>query len=294
MNNSTMAVIRFLFLSLQRLNHFISMVLAVAIGYAGSTLAWQFNHKPTTAPVNDYRVLSLTSNKMSYDWQPLLTQHWFGKKKTNNVSLSAKKSVLKTPDSTPETRLNLDLKGTLFSNNPKLATAIIAGPDGKARVYRPEKTLPSGVILDSVHPNKVVLRRQQGYDLHYEVLKMKSATLTAQEKSLTTTTNTTPVLKLGKIRAQVLKNPTELAKWLRLQPVETQGRFQGYMISAGRDNRLFTQLNLQKGDIITRINGIALTGNIQSLQALQSLKNAKQLQVDLVRQGKPLARSFQF
>ena len=290
MNNATIAVIGFL----QRLNPLVSMSLALAIGYGGSTLAWQLSHKAISTPVSNYQAPSLASNKISYDWQVLLTQHWFGEKKADNNALNTQKSALKTRHSAPETHLKLDLKGTLFSDNPKLATAIIAGPDGKARVYRPEKTLPSGIILDSVHPNQVILRRQQGYDLHYEVLKMKSATSLVQDKNITTAASRDPVLKLGKIRAQVLKNPTELAKWLRLQPVETQGSFKGYMISAGRDNRLFKQLNLQKGDIITRINGVALTGNIQSLQALQSLKNAKQLQIDLVRKGKPLARSFQF
>ncbi len=275
-------------------NLLLSLGLALVIGYATSSLIWQIQH-PLHLPnqLSSKALITERSMPKQYDWSVLLQQHWFGKKPETTAQTTNKANTAPVLDrnTAPETRLKLDLKGTLFSTNPQLATAIIAGPDGKARVYRPERTLPSGVVLDTVHPDKVVLRRQQGHDQQYETLKMKSKQ-TSLDSSIKKTN--TPPLALGDIRSQVLRNPSDLGKWLRLKPMKTQGKFQGYMISPGRDKRLLAQLDLKTGDVITRINGIALTGNLQSLGALQKLQTARELQLDLVRKGKPLSVSFRF
>lgn len=60
----------------------------------------------------------------------------------------------------PETNLQLTLQGVLTMPNSQRASAIIAGPDEKANVYRPGDLLPGGAILDKVMSDKVIIKNR--------------------------------------------------------------------------------------------------------------------------------------
>ena len=65
------------------------------------------------------------------------------------------------------------------------------------------------------------------------------------------------------------------------------GQMQGYRVYPGRDRKQFAALGLRPGDLIKDIDGAALTDPQQAMQIFQSLGNADQVSVTVVRNGQP-------
>jgi len=284
-------------------NYSLNIGLALLLGYALSSLIWQWTTSPLPyAAVTQSQASTANINSTvspQGDLQSLLAQNWFGQAKAINNSLNS--PIEQAITVAPETRLQLELQGTLASNDARLSTAIIAGPDGKGKTYQAQNTLPSGAVLQHVYADKVILRRQQGSQIAYETLKMKkvAARLTTVSPRLQPTATFSPnqshkAKSLGDYRQQLLSNPAQFAEWVNFQAVQDQGQFTGYVLRTGKDKQFLNQLGLRSGDIVTAVNGESLSGALQGLKVLQNLKTATQLQLEILRNGAPLSFSFQF
>lgn len=61
----------------------------------------------------------------------------------------------------------------------------------------------------------------------------------------------------------------------------------GFRVNPGRDRAAFEALGLQAGDVVTDINGTVLDDPGQGLQVFQSLGEATQANVTVLRDGVP-------
>lgn len=89
---------------------------------------------------------------------------------------------------------------------------------------------------------------------------------------------------LAQVRQQLLSNPTSIFEFVKPSPARKDGKLIGYRVNPGKDKELFKASGLVSGDIITKVNNIAVN-TPNAFMALQKLKDAKNLQITVQRYG---------
>ena len=74
---------------------------------------------------------------------------------------------------------------------------------------------------------------------------------------------------------------------MRPAPHVQEGQIVGFRVNPGRDRAAFEALGFQPGDVVTDINGTVLDDVSQGLQVFQSLGEATQANVTVLRDGVP-------
>ncbi len=101
----------------------------------------------------------------------------------------------------------------------------------------------------------------------------------------------TPV-SLAAVAQTVAQNPEEL-KNLRVTPAVAEGKIAGYTVKNIPPNSLAAKYGFQSGDVVTKVNGIALE-SLSKLNAIyRSIKPGASFVVEVVRSGTPVTLRFQ-
>jgi general secretion pathway protein C len=100
----------------------------------------------------------------------------------------------------------------------------------------------------------------------------------------------TPMIAPGGPSMESIRDATgvdaaELASQVQVFPVLENGRFAGVRLSAARDSTLFAQTGLRPSDIVTAVNGIPLDGPQRQAELMNSLRDARSLQLTVRRDG---------
>jgi len=181
-----------------------------------------------------------------------------------------------------ETKLNLELKGTIVAKDQEETVAIIAEASGSEKVYMVGKPIPGGATLHAVYMDRVVLRRAG----KLETLSLPRADETTANATRPTPNRTTRNRSnAGSLQEVISRNPTKLTDVIRPQPVFRDGKQQGYRVYPGRQRQQFSQLGLRPGDMITQINGMALDDPARGMEVFRSLGDATQVSVTVERNG---------
>jgi general secretion pathway protein C len=197
---------------------------------------------------------------------------------------------LPPPSALPETKLNLVLRGVLAVNDKERAQAIIAQPNGDERSYGLGDALPGGAVLKEIKDTSVILLRNH----QYETLSLPKLDLGTEDNTTAAVQSPTQDMSLRQVRDTLLSDPQRLAGLIQTQPYMGQnGQLAGYRIEPGTDRGLFQRYGLQPGDIVTAINGIALTSNASAFEILRNLPSRNNVQVQLLRNGVPQTLSLQ-
>ncbi len=272
----------------------LNLLLAASLGYQAVALGLRLGRPvglPPLAPNPPASQLDSPSpaSAQALDLAPLLQARLFGR----TASTAAQPTA---PLIAPETNLNLSLQGTLFSDDKDYAKAVVASADGKAQEYKIGQNLPGGARLQDIHANRVILLRNSQYETLRLVGKKDSLSLTTPpltQAAVIPSSDREIGEKLTAYRRQILEKPALMGQLIRISPVEEQGQFKGYRLAPGSDSGLFQAAGLQRGDILTQLNGTRLDSPVQGLNALQNLVSAQQLQLEVLRDGVPLSFSFQ-
>ena len=220
----------------------------------------------------------------------------------------------------PETNLPIDLRGVLAGEDPKHGRAFIADANGE-RGFNVGQEIAPGVTLDAVYPDRVALSRGGAI----EVLKLRSsdanavptaavssgASATALVTPFTTPTRhaspatpgapidrtmfgqvTAPSLPMAgidmeKVKQQLGVDPAVLANQITPLPVMENGKFVGVRLSGGQHVAALQKLGLQPEDVVTAINGVAVTDPSRIGPAVAGLAQAARIEVTVRRDGKP-------
>ncbi len=224
----------------------------------------------------------------------VLQAHLFGQAGASKPTETVENTTLDAP----ETRLQLTLQGTLLSDNSRYSKAIIAPANGKGEEYEIGKLLPGGAKLHDIHSNKVILQRQRQLEtLSLVNEKAKTGVKMTHQKnpalpSAVSSPNPGLSQSLRQYRQRIMDNPGVMRDLIRVQPAKRQGQFVGYSLSPGRNQKLFKESGLQKGDILTHLNGTHLDSPIKGLTALQTLASAEFLDLQVLRNGTSMQFSF--
>lgn len=91
---------------------------------------------------------------------------------------------------------------------------------------------------------------------------------------------------------KALNNLSDLSTQARIVPAFEGGKTIGFKLFSIRPGSLYSKVGLQNGDVITRINGYEMSSPEKGLEIYTKLKDAKAVNVDLKRRGKPLTLDY--
>ncbi len=189
----------------------------------------------------------------------------------------------------PETQLNLILKGRTVGNP---GSAVLQTPDNKESSYREGDEVMSGVTLQSVSSDFVVLDvRGERERLTFSREERTALGLSNQESaqsvndSMNVAVEVTGPQLIPTVNAL---NASDLLNAVRLNPKFDKGQLTGYVIQSTGDETLLKNYGLQSGDIVTALNGESLLQGPPDLRSLQqTLSRARQVRLDVIRDGRP-------
>lgn len=187
----------------------------------------------------------------------------------------------------PDTRLSLKLKGVFAASDPAAAIAIISGGKGEDKAYYIGDKISGGAILHAVYADRVILKRNGRLEtLRLPKPKMDTATIMAPAV-VPDAVETLPVAgkpSLDQLRDTLLNDPAKIWKDVRITPVMEKGKVKGYTL-LHNNQALMKSLNIRPTDIITAVNGQALSDPSTLYGLMSNLSQAQSLQLTIERDG---------
>jgi general secretion pathway protein C len=158
------------------------------------------------------------------------------------------------------------------------------------------------VVLAKVMPQQVVIDNNGTYELIklYEGpgisiptraarLPQQDATASAPSASLNEAsipaTAAQQTALASQYRRQLYDSPESLASVVSVSPVREGDRVIGYRLAPGADRVAFDTFGFQSGDIVTAVNGLALSDASNTVKLYQTMKDATQASFDIERDG---------
>lgn len=280
------------------------LVIALARTLAGLTLAILTGESPslarmTTPPVAGAATGESSASQLSADVATISAWHLFGK-------VEANRPVAAPPVAVPVTPLNLRLMGIFFAERSD-SLALIADGNNLERGYRMGDSLPGGARLERIEREQVIVSRNGREELiKLPKLDDPNRPLVAPEPPPAlpvpaeepgpTTFSAPQVIDASaiaaRLRGEALSRPQALEDIAFANPYVQNGLFLGFRLRPGRDRRIFQQLGLNGGDVVTEINGTRLSSPAQGLALLQELMSASQIDVRVLRNGAEIPLTF--
>ena len=177
----------------------------------------------------------------------------------------------------PQTTMPLILAGVIAEKDPAKGQAIIGENATAAKLYAVGGAIPGGAKLHAVYADRVLLERNGAL----EALNLPHSPQAPGSFGVG------PVGQSTSRLAAAASNPTLLAGLVRIQPVFSQGKLNGYRIFPGgsKGTTVFSQLGLRPGDLIEAVNGTALDDAARAMEVLQTLSSSASATVTVSRNG---------
>ncbi|WP_156472270.1 type II secretion system protein N [Sphingorhabdus sp. M41] len=166
------------------------------------------------------------------------------------------------------TSLQLTLFGIRMNEASGLGSAILSGPDGVQTNYGVGEEIMSGVTLDSVEFDHVIISRGGVLESLYLDQSIPAQTVGTED----------PVAP-----ASLSLESNEIPGVASLAPRNDQGRVTGIVLSPLGDGSLFKSAGFRNGDIIVSINGNPV-GSASDIESLKSqVRPGARLSVEVER-----------
>jgi general secretion pathway protein C len=205
------------------------------------------------------------------------------------------------------TTLKLTLRGTLSLTDAKQGMAMIADEHGES-AYKVGDAISDNVKLAEVYADHVVLMHEGVPETltlprpeeHAPVVD-PSTSRVASKNSANSNGSASSIppgyvppqmvngaVDFNKAQKNLQIDPLQLAKQVRIEPVFVNGKIAGARLSgAGDVGALMSKAGLRPTDVVTSINGTALTSLSDPQAFVDNLKSTSSLQVTVLRDGKP-------
>jgi general secretion pathway protein C len=281
----------------------VALVLVLLISLRAAEFTWSLIPAPEmqqkTQPTDVSAKQNTRKQANTNQLNNVANLHLFGKAGATN-------KVKKIDTKAPETRLNLTLHGVFVADEAEKGEAIIGTSGNVQKYYKVGNAVMSGVTLQAVFTDRVVLLR----DGRSEVLRFpkvsKSRTVTNTRRSTKTTNNSsragigpgaprsTQSKNLSKYRDLLRNEPLKIFDYVRFVPVKSREGTKGYRILPQKNRELYNQLGVRPSDLVTSVNGVALSNDQEAMKLIEKLKGVSSIQVEIVRNGRPQTLDFNF
>jgi len=257
----------------------LTTVLVIAIAYQLATLTWALvpGSTPVSAPAP--RPADARGGAPASDYSVLTNSHLFGEAPQQT-------QVVATPVvDAPDTTLSLTLRGILSKEGDPNGSVIIEGSGAQSKTYFVGQAIDGadGATLHSVYADRVLLNRNGRLET-LRLPKELTASAGAPPMAMPALPQAAPP---GSLREVISENATRFSDIIRPAPHVQEGQIVGFRVNPGRDRAAFEALGFQPGDVVTDINGTVLDDVSQGLQIFQSLGEATQANVTVLRNGVP-------
>ncbi|NVJ64863.1 MAG: type II secretion system protein GspC [Gammaproteobacteria bacterium] len=235
-----------------------------------------------------------TSPKSNVNANKIAQMHLFGE---------ANRAAEPVEEVSGETRLSLKLIGVYVDSNDQLSSAIIRSGGNKEKVYwvgdRIDGVGGSRVELKKVEPLRVIIRNGAKNETLTLLEKLNQQVIASAKKPLAeaNASDSKTIDKrrdsrltqdLADIRDKLSQSPQSYADLARFEMVtDDAGQVSGFKVAPGKDPRMFSRLGLRRNDVVTSVNGEALS-NQAYWTVLEQLQTAETLEVNIERNGQPI------
>lgn len=209
-----------------------------------------------------------------------------------------------------DTQLNLILKGLFYSNDEKMASAIIATND-QQKAFFVGDTLPAGnnVTLAKILPDRVIISNNGKPetlwlfkdDPNAPRMAANYAAPQPMNRSIDEYNNQPPVyyqeseqpvasapatpINSPEDQARISRMNTSLADVVSMSIHREGGQIVGYKIRPGRNAEMFNSLGLQTDDVVTAVNGMPLDNPGKIMEIYRNLGSATSANLEILRNG---------
>ena len=270
----------------------VSVLLVAAIAVSAANLTWLIvtPNTPTTAPMPIVSQ-SRTNQRSSQAYataNSIARLNLFGEPDTSNRTAVV---------DAPETQLNLTLTGILSIGDVD-GIAIISQGSGQEEIYKVGDNVPGNATVKEVYADRVLLESSRGLEV-LTLPRERADLVLSQSDNQSAGFDVAPSQSdlgsaLRELRDEFAANPSAMSRMARVLP-ERDPSGNGMIglrvepLGVNEDfDRLFSQLELQSGDVLTRLNGFDLTTPSASLAAMRELMKADALDITVLRNGTPV------
>ena len=288
-----------------RLAPWVSRILVLVIGYVAAIIALRFvpvqnTHASAIAPGPSVEVpAAAVAPSVVEIANDAANQNIFGKPG------SKPKAVIKRAEGPPPvTRLNLKLVGVYTAEPADRAIAIISSDGKPEEVFRVGETITGRAVLAEVKRNEVIIDnggRKETVKLP-ELIASSGSNPGLENlpqgggQNFQNSGEATAQIELPEspkaIRDTLVSNPAMLNKLVSAVPYRENGRILGYKITPKQQDGLLANYGVLPGDVITRVNGIALANQKNAIRALRKLVKAPSIDLSILRDGAELPVSI--
>lgn len=289
----------------QQIQGLLCVLALVWLAWSLSQVIWLFLPRgaEVEAPVSIINPLSATENaaaRVSVNIEELANWDLFGTSQSTPIAVEAEPAPRDMPtgieDGASETRLNLSLQGLVSSPVVEESRAIIEYQNKQEQYAIGDKLPVSGSVkLAKVLNDRVVLDNGGKYELLmlFDDSALSSQPLQAEEEAKPNRAidkrGSRDVTQMAEsYREKLYRDPTSLAEAVRISAQRVDGQLQGYRVSPGKDKEQFEKLGFKANDVVTGVNGIALTDPGKAMELYRVMRTAQEANFDVLRNGEEI------
>ncbi len=260
----------------------VSALLIVALASKLAELTWTIvPGTPLDAPAPRVSAPNARagSDAAYLDFSRITGGHLFGE------ASQAMAPVTETIVDAPDTNLNLELRGTVSSPDSEIGWAIIADDRGQEKIYFVNDAIDGnrGTVLRAVYGDRVILNRAGNLETLRLPKELSSSATTVTRRPGAAAPAAAPT----SLRTVITENASRITDIIRVVPQIEQGQMIGFRLNPGQARDQFDALGLRPGDVVTEINGTAMTDPSRGLQVFESLGETTVASVTVIRNGQP-------
>ncbi len=193
---------------------------------------------------------------------------------------------------------NLVLIGTVAGGSDSLAVVRVGA---KIHSYRPGDKIASGMVVKKIMRNAIVIASPGGSLRTLAVAGARNDVAAAQASPVSSPANQAGIKQVGKnkwvipmaVAERVRGNFSKILTQIRMEPHIVANKTAGFVVRMIRSNSLPAQIGLRLGDVVTGVNNVQLDSPEKALQIFQQLREARHIQINLLRKGQPLTLEFE-
>ncbi|MBA6223451.1 type II secretion system protein GspC [Colwellia sp. MB02u-18] len=293
----------------QKITQVIILVLLSYIAFLFAQITWlglaKSDHNANLT-LNDLSSVSVAP-KEQVQVKAIQVLNLFGVFSQQNVN-----RVEEVVEDAPETRLQLILTGVVASTNKATAAAVIES-GGKQETYSiGENIKGTRAVLEDVFHDRVLLKVSGGletlmfegliFDKNINIIKPRYNQQSVTQPTENTSQKSSPddfsptnivdqrdnkaLAQVTKsLRTELASDPGNITDYLKISPKRENGKITGYQLMPAKDPTFFQSAGLKSGDVAVQMNGFDLTAPQEAAQALQSLKEQREVSLLLDRNG---------
>jgi general secretion pathway protein C len=254
-----------------------SLVFAVLILAQVLQLGYSYFSKPLKSPQPVLPAATPRPQRSAVNIQTVVSAHLFG--------VAAAEVSNQNPEDAPQSSANLQLAGTIATQNPKHGVAIISEAGAPSKVYSVGERI-AGAALHSVYLDRVVLDR--GGALETLLLpRQQPPSGRAAAASRRSGVDPRTAAAVDNIRRMVQQDPSILDQVMRTVASydNAAGKLRGFRAYPGKNRAIFTKLGLKSGDLVTAINGTPLDDPQRSQDVFNTIQTSEHVTVTIERNG---------